>query len=339
MANTADSEIQCANPDCRIAETGKCVEGLTRETCPHFGRASEAQAAEDGEGVPESASSGITLPAADRLSTSDAAKILRAQDARIVAIIGPTDAGKTSLIAGLYDLFQRGPVDGTYFAGSATLHAFERACHDARAASGRSEPYTERTGRGGVTFYHLNLANVTAPPLALILGDRAGEEYRSAADNVSSAAGFAEVLRADSISILMDGRRLLDLGARHNLRSEIELMVQALVDGGAIQRRLPVALVLTKLDEVQASPHRARAIADFENLLDSLRQHYGHVFVTIEPFQIAASPKTTDLPRGHGVDRLLAFWIAATAAPMIDAAEPHSVPDRAFARIDMVHDE
>src|ERR1043165_3541349 len=41
MANQ-DVEVICATRECRVAETGKCIEGLDLGTCPHFGRAAES---------------------------------------------------------------------------------------------------------------------------------------------------------------------------------------------------------------------------------------------------------------------------------------------------------
>jgi hypothetical protein len=325
-----DAKVICANPDCRIAETGKCVEGFETGKCPHFGHApTDVSEDETASGTSE----GVRLPGADTLSIADTAKLLRAGDARIIAIIGPSDAGKTSLIASLYDLFQEGPVSGVEFARSLTLHAFEHACHDARAASRRGVPHINRTPRGEVRFYHLDLGDGPAgDALALAMGDRAGEEYRNAADDASIVTGFPEIQRADSLTLLVDGERLLGSGPRHNLRSEITMMLQGMIDGGAVQVGQRLALVLTKMDLVQESPYQARVAGDFAGLLDHLAQLFGHVFSVIQAFRIAASPKTDTLRRGTGVPELLAFWLEpAVAAPTLPPPRP--VLARAFARL------
>jgi hypothetical protein len=330
MAEGNDVGVICANPDCRIAETGKCVEGFETGKCPHFGHAP----ADVGETESEtSKTEGVRLPSADTLTVADAAGLLRAGDTRIIAIIGPSDAGKTSLIASLYDLFQEGPVSGVEYARSLTLHAFEHTCHDARAASRRNVPHINRTPRGEVRFYHLDLGRGPAGgALTLAMGDRAGEEYRSAADDSSIVTAFPEVRRADSLTVLVDGERLLDAGARHNLRSEITMMLQALVDGGAVQIGQRLALVLTKMDLVQASPNQIRAEGDFTGLLASIERLFGHVFSAIQAFKIAASPKTEPLPRGTGVPELLAFWLEpAVAVPT--PAPPRPAFARAIARL------
>ena len=99
------------------------------------------------------------------------------------------------------------------------------------------------------------------------MGDRAGEEYRSAADDAASLTPFPEVTRADTITVLVDGERLLETGARHNLRSEIMMMLQALLDGNALRVGQRLILLLTKLDAVETSPVCDRAKNDFDSSL------------------------------------------------------------------------
>ena len=164
------------------------------------------------------------------------------------------------------------------------------------------------------------------------MGDRSGEEYQEAATDASIALGFLEVIRADSLTVLVDGERLLETGARHNLRSEIILMLQALRDGDALRTGSRIAFVLTKLDAVLDSPYAERAVSDFDHLLDHIRVLFGDVLSTIEPFKIAASPKTDASMRGTGVPDLLSFWLHPAAMPAL-CAPPIPSFERAFARM------
>ncbi len=332
----AADEIICANRECRVAETGRCVEGFELSACPHYGREPDVLDETDDEIETQDDVPGLRLPGADTLTLEGASRILRARDARVIAIIGPKGAGKTSLIASVYDLFQEGPVGGAGYARSETLHAFELACHDARAASRRNAPDMERTPLGKVRFYHLDLSGGPAgDALALLLSDRAGEEYRSAADDVTDLPAFPEVSRADTLTVLIDGQRLLDAGARHNLRSEILLTLQALLDGGALRSGQQLVLVLTKLDAVQASPHRERAQNDFTAIEVQVRRAFNGAFGEIRACTVAASPSSVAVARGTGVADVLALWAAPAAKPAT-IPETAPAPVRAFARLPVV---
>ncbi|WP_324742440.1 TRAFAC clade GTPase domain-containing protein [Pseudomonas veronii] len=324
--------IVCANPECRVAETGRCVEGLELDACPHYGEEPEYDEAEGEELEEEDLDQSITLPSAETLSPEDASEILRRGESRVIAVLGPSDSGKTSLIASLYDLFQEGPVAGVEFARSLSLHAFEHACHDARAASRRSVPHMNRTPIGEVNFYHLEIAGVAdRKNLVLLLGDRAGEEYRAAADDVSVVAGFMEISRADILTVLVDGERLLD-GGRHNLKSDIIMMLQGLHEGGALRPHSRLALILTKYDAVIASDHAERAFNDFNLLLGDIKLFFGNTLAEVESFQLAASPKSNAVSRGTGVSELLTFWLKPIASPRaLTSGRPEF--GRAFARL------
>ncbi|TXG87795.1 MAG: hypothetical protein E6R14_00675 [Thermomicrobiales bacterium] len=192
---------------------------------------------------------------------------------------------------------------------------------------------------GEVRFYHLDLSGSGVPEsgLALLLADRAGEEYRSAADDLSTAAGFVEMARADCITVLVDGERLVDLGLRHNARSETVMILQALIEGGAIQPGQRLALVLTKLDVVLKSEDRDRVESDFASLRMRIQTLFSNVFSVISAFQVADSPRSDSVARGTGVADLLAFWIAPKQRPPAEARS-RRIPDRAFARLSVAEE-
>jgi hypothetical protein len=333
MTDMGAETTVCANPDCRVAETGKCVEGIELDKCPHYGRSPQASSQEPGASV-----EGIRLAPGSTLNIAEAEILLRAGETRVIAVIGPSDAGKTSLIAGFYDLFQEGSVAGVEFAGSQSLHEFEHVCHDARAASRRGTPHINRTPYGEVRFYHLDVAvGGTGELLSLVLADRAGEEYRSAIDDVSFVAGFPEVRRADTLTLLIDGERLLDPGARHNLRSEVTLILRAMIEGGAIQSGTRLAVVLTKKDLIHQSQRREGTESDFDDLVATIKRQCEGVFSAIRPFHVAASPKTDAVRRGEGIDDLLTFWLEpAPTIPTVVGAPP--LPNRIFGRLSPVNE-
>lgn len=314
MATEPASLKQCANSDCKVAETGKCVEGLALDRCPHYGRPPSQPETPSTDAEP-AVPAGIGLPSGDLLKIPDAGAILRGGQSRVVAIIGPRGAGKTTLITSLFELLQHGPIGNCHFARSTTLYAFERACHHSRAVSLRITPATERTILADVHFYHLGIRIDGGPILDLLLADRAGEDYRDATDNPSAARGFAEIARADSINLLVDGRRLTDLVSRQAVQSEIVMIMQALIDGGAVVGRPRIALILTKIDEVIASGHRDRVEQDFAALLERITRLFGGNFDSVDSFKVAACPSDDSMKRGFGVPALLDFWNTPAASP------------------------
>ncbi|TCQ14082.1 TRAFAC clade GTPase domain-containing protein [Rhizobium sp. PP-CC-3G-465] len=331
MTAEGAAPITCSNLDCRIAEGGRCVEGLEITSCPHFGKVAQ-EIEDDVEEIESNEEEHLYLKPAGLLQASEASRFLRAGDARLVAILGPSDTGKTSLIAGLYDLFQMASVAGLDFAGSDTLHAFEQACHDARTASRRDIPFIARTPRGDVRFYHVDLATAEGDKTAILLGDRAGEEYREAADDVSLTSEFIEVARADCLTILVDGERLLNSGSRHNLRSSILMMMQAMYDGGMLPNGVNLAIVLTKLDLVRGADNQQRVERDFQTLCEALQTTLSDVLGQVGIFEIAAAPKTTVLPRGCGVAGLLKFWMLPISTSDF-AEQPVPSFNRAFSQL------
>lgn len=308
-----EERLICSIPDCPVPGGGKCIEGHIPSECPHYGREPEEDDEEEGERAVYAAPppEGVPLSPAMAMAVQGAADILRHLESRVVGVLGTTEAGKTSLIASLYDAFQTGPVAEMLYARSHSLHAFEQACHDAREASQRNEPHIPRTPHGRVSFYHLDLRPLAGGPLlSLLLSDRAGEEYRALADDVTAGCDFPEVRRADILTVLVDGARLADAGARHNLRAELEFMLLAIHDCGAMPGGQKLALVLTKADVV-ASAGAERVRADFKRLEERLTERVGEKLAEVRSFEVAASPKSAVLPRGYGIPDLLKYWLGS----------------------------
>lgn len=309
-----DGSDLCANPDCRVAKDGRCIEGFARRAdCPQFGKVQIMRVQDVGDSAP-APSPGVAMPVSTTLTVEETDCVLKAREARVIAITGPFDAGKTSLIAGLYDLFNLGHIGSVAFGRSYSLHAFEEAAHDSRAASRRESPVMNRTPRGEVRFYHLELFDTsTGAAPSVLLGDRAGEEYLETRSNTDLARTFPELPRADVLTVLVDGERLLDAGQRHNVRSEVRQTIQAFVEADVVRGTQCLAVVLTKLDALRKfEDGGSKAMQDFATLVQRLRTAFGAKFAAIESFAIAAQPKTDGAKQGEGLEQLLAYWMAET---------------------------
>lgn len=327
---TETAEIQCANPACKVRQDGKCVEGLEKDKCPHYGKPLPAPAS---SGADVADRHGIILPSGDLLDQEEASHVLRRGVSRVIAVVAPKDAGKTTLIASMFELFLRGPIGPFQFCGSRTMYAFERACHPSRGVSRNVRPKTERTLLTTVKFYHAALSRPAGPVLDLVFADRNGEDYGTAADDASAVKEFVEIRRADTITFLIDGRQLANPVTRNTVGSEALAIVQALIDGGAIEGRPRVALVLTKLDDVERSSDGERAKRDFVKIGTKFREMHADAFGEIRSFEVAACPSDVSLPLGHGVADLLAYWEETAPHPVSQPAPHVSSPTRFMHRL------
>ncbi len=310
MAPDETIHLQCANPDCKVPSGGKCIEGFAEaSTCPQFGKALVVIE------VPELAKTalvqrGVPLSAAEALTLAEAEQVLRHKPCNVIAIVGPHDAGKTSLIASIYDLLQEKPLGPYRFAGSSTLHAFERACHDSRRESQRNKPHMERTKLGEVTFFHLELFDTACSRKhAALLANRAGEDYVNTQTEPDLARSYAELGRADTITVLADGEKLMGHD-RHLARREMRLTLRAFQEANATKSWQRLAIVLTKVDAIRSKEKNGEdAFRYFDELVTAVRKETAGQFMQVETFQVAASPKSDTAERGEGMLQLLQFWM------------------------------
>ncbi len=332
-----DDTVQCENTDCKVAQDGKCIEGTPDlANCSHFGKIVVVVQRLKPQAAPIEAT-GIRLSSAEALSISEAQSVIRKSVANVIGIVGPQDAGKTSLIACIYDLFQSKTVGDFAFAGSSTLYAFERACHQTRRESGNRHADMERTPKGTATFLHLDLASsVTLKKRAVLFANRAGEDYTDAQGDTGLAAGFFELHRSDTLTMLVDGQRLLDLGARQQVRDDILLTLRALVEGKATRPDQRIAIVMTKIDAINSAnePERARASSFFQLIFKDVLDQFSKNFLEIRRFEVAASPKGGETQRGTGIEKILEYWMEPPGRSIPETVRPINAPaSRMFGRL------
>lgn len=336
-------QLACKNADCNFASDGKCVEGYEVEECPHAGVLSidDIPEADDTEVPSEPSESTVALASGETLRREDASNLQRRYISRSVGLIGPADSGKTSLIAGVFDLFQTAPLSGASFAGSSTLIGFEKVCHLARVVSRRDIPHTERTIRGAdATFFHLDLHKEDVGLISLFISDRSGEDYLAVTDQISQANDFFEIRRADCITLLVNGAQLAEPKQRHEVKAIAHQIVDALVEARAIRKGCRLAIVLTKRDSVVVSGDPTRVLKDFENLVASIRDDHATYLGGVDSFAVAASPRDcTQIVRGDGVADLLSYWLRPNK-PIVEMANgPHPVFERMIDRLTDTGDE
>jgi len=185
----------------------------------------------------------------------------------VIGVIGPQNAGKTTLLAAWYLLVGRGMADlgGRLFSGSYTLSGWEAVAGAMRWAPGQPPSFPPHTtSRGGRAPGMLHLAfqgENYRRPVDYLFTDAPGEWFQRWALNANSAEGEGARWVSDNADafIIVADREALSGESRGSARGSLQFLAKRL---GAERRARPVALVWTKADvgitrEMEASVHKA----------------------------------------------------------------------------------
>ena len=252
----------------------------------------------------------VLLRGGDDMDVTTADAFLRTRRARVVALIGGNDIGKTTLLASLYEMAGLDKLEDFAFAGCETLRGFEERCHLSRAASNRPDPDTQRTPRAtGLRFLHLRLLK-QGRLLDLLFADRAGEDYVEMLD-LPTAMDMPELSRADSIALLVDGADLSQPGRRQLQLTRIRRFWMMLQQNEVVPRRgLSIQIVLTKLDLLQKSNDEAAGLVAFESLFGEILDHQATDKLSVTRHHVAARPENpSNVKRWTGLEELLRAWL------------------------------
>ncbi|MFZ2960965.1 MAG: hypothetical protein WA705_29140 [Candidatus Ozemobacteraceae bacterium] len=310
MSEVPKKTISCPNPDCRVGETGKCVEGFEISQCPHQKPASTIPKTTDfpreyDKALPEKDPDEIPLLRGETLTIDEASDVLCGWPSRVLAIIGPLDSGKTTLCLSLYQAFQEGPFGPWNFGGSITIPAFEKRGHLSQAECGKAKPDTLRTSLGeGLGFFHLGVHSEKTGLINLLVSDRSGEFFRGIADGLEDCKNLPELNRADLILFLVDGAKMAG-DERHGIKEDLILMVSTLMEGGALRKSHRIALALTKYDFVLTHKNLERVKRDFKELGEDLQKRFGSSLEKIQFFMIAARPENNSVKPRYGILEVL----------------------------------
>jgi hypothetical protein len=337
MTENEIGSITCPNPDCRVAITGKCVEGFEIGLCPHQKAVNEREKTSndnvsDEKNVDPKSKTDTPVPGGNILNIDEATDILCSGPSRVVSLIGPKESGKTTLSLSIYEAFQHAPFGRWSFAGSLTLPAFEERCHLSRAKCGMTIPDTHRTSiSDGLGFLHLAIHSIKTGRIELLISDRSGETYTMAADHKEDCDTLYEISRADLVLFLVDGKKLAS-DERHGVKHDTIMLATALFEGGTLNKRQHIGIVLTKYDLVLSSGVTERASKDFNGLLANFRSKFGSKIAKIESFKIAARSENANLEQRYGILNLLEEC-SRPPHPVPHTIIPFSDPGRTFLRL------
>jgi len=304
---------------CFPTEVG-CSNGVIPfDDCPHWKAGREAASA-NVDAVAEAVdTTSVKFPwTGNAMGGTDLSFLTGSSATRLLAIVGPSDAGKTSLLAAFYLLLGRGiSADGVSFSGSLTLEGWENIASNLRWTTPNGPAFPAHTSSGGGRrpgLLHLAL-KLPAGSSELLAADAPGEWFSNWAVNRDS--NLAEGARwlaayADVVLVVADSQALA--GAKRGL-ARVALIDLFRRVGAEVQGR-PVALVWTKCD-VAVPAELERTIQ--EAAKRSLGAH-AEFRVSMHPGKDAAQQD-----RGQGLLELMSWFTSvsseAYSVPVVESPE------------------
>lgn len=313
----------CSNTECEIALTGECKRGFDPiETCPDFtdediqpldpGLEEEDNQLDDA-GERET---GILLRPNGLITEEQITGFRQGHRMQTIVLVGEQRAGKTTLLAAVYGLFCKGPLNEYTFVGSQTLRAFAERNHLALKSSDLDAPTTPRTSRGDpLGFFHLKLKK-DGVISNIVISDRSGEAFEAARANTSLTSRLTELALADRVCFLLDAPRLTKLETRAGYKRTFKQLITTLFDNDKLPSSAKIEVLVTKQDRLTINPDgrnlEAEVAAYEQELIDEFSDR-GHEF---------SIHKVCALPRANvdlgfvGLGELIDRWSAP--APDVD---------------------
>jgi hypothetical protein len=264
--------MRCGHPDCTLPDLGRCARASEFADplleCPEIHRAEPGALAQ----TPVLAFT-PTIQLSDLEESDDAAPwkgrhlglveaeaIAQRSPARVISVLGPFNAGKTSLMASFFLQIANGQY-GTFpyrFASSRTLYGFQDLVNRATRWSGKSsEQIVEHTPKedaaDGGRFLHVGLrprASADDRHIDVLLSDVAGEwiEGWSKLVDEDSRRRLAFIPRSDGFIVVADAPALLGTSGR-KMDSDLGRLIRRITAArGPRSARPGLALVFSKFD-------------------------------------------------------------------------------------------
>lgn len=309
---------KCARATCFVPDTGCDLGHTDLSKCPVWHGAKATGAAD------ENLSGEMLMPwSGSAFGLSDLGFVSGRGKPIVIGVVGPQNAGKTTLLAAWYLLLGRG-LAGTHdwlFAGSYTLSGWEAVAGSMRWGPGQSPRFpAHTTSRGGRApgLLHLTFRNENCGrPVDYLFTDAPGEWFQRWAINTDSdeGAGARWVSdNADAFMIVADREALggESMGAARGSLQRIAKRLGAELDGR------PVALVWTKSD-VDISPEMEVAVRSA--VTDAMPNAVEHSVSVV-----GASDGDPLLNKGTGLIELLQ-WAIGVKRPGVRLAPPTSTSE------------
>lgn len=271
----------------------------------------------------------------DGLGDSEADVVCAARRSTVVVLAGGVRSGKTTLLTSIYEQLNQQPFGQHVFAGSETLFGFEKRGHGWRVGAGMGVPMMERTGLRQPPWLHLVLRaeRDSAPAHPLLLADLSGEHFERLVSGERAPSSLPMLGRADHVGVVINGRKLAADRERLTERSRVEQLLRIISTAGVLRSTCVLSIVITKLDRYLEDGRSDDLDEQVARIVRSAQLEH-----EIPAFRTAAQPRSSRFPMGHGVDALLATWLARDEVSGEGVGQDVEPPATAYERFGLAPD-
>lgn len=265
---------KCSHPDC-IAPEESCVKGLEFEDCPNYGKSSIVVKKQFKETDGTLLSwSGIPL------GLEDLDLIAGRNRPRVIGVLGPHNAGKTTLLGTVYSHLWHGKrLGGAQFAGSHSFAGWENIAVHLRwnedSSPPQFPPHTELSESRVPGLLHLALRDSSDILHDWLFTDAPGEWFKrwSLDENAPEAQSVRWIAANGTIFVLVIDCEILSGPERGKARIAYQNLINRL---SSVQSNRPVAVVWSKIDELSG-----------EERIAAIKAYVSKVIVNYEEFRVS----------------------------------------------------
>lgn len=310
--------IKCKQAGCTASTDGKCLEGLELEVCPHCSIVEDEiieeiilTDTEENNKIPEKESF-YNVHIGEALKLNETNKITSSSLTRLILLAGLIDAGKTTMLASIFDLFQcQNNLSGYTFAGSQTLIGFERRCHDARIKSEREIPVTERTKRSDSNvFLHLKVQSRNEIITNLLFTDLSGEIFIALSDSTEECRKFELAKRADHFALFIDADQLSNLEQRNIVKARSIGILSSLIETKMLNKNTHIEIIFSKWDMLIEKQQVEIHLEFVEGLKVEINKKISSTHPNLEFYKLASRPVDQNkFEFGYGISEIFTMWV------------------------------
>ncbi len=319
----------CKQAACTVHETGLCLESLEPGECSHsiIQEVDTPSSSKDFEQVYSEEDEVVYLRSGKHFEEHELSLITHDVPIQLVLLLGAPNSGKTTLLASLFDQFQKNPVAGYNFAGSKTIYGFERRCHKARYSGiVGATPDTDRTSVMNPVYLHLCLRKKgnSIDSKHLIFTDVSGELYEQIQGQSKEMENFSLLRRADHICYLLDGESLTENGKRQRIKNRFKKFLERGIECNMVSKDKPISVLISRLDQCD---RQKDSIKKF--FIDPMAEKFKGYIKRVH-YIASRSVKNPRIREGEGMDQWLLWLLEPSDSESISIHSKMNQSNRVF---------